>query len=251
MNEKTVSSHRIFDGRLLKLDVLEVGLDNGRHARREIVRHPGAVAIWARAPDGRFVFVRQFRKAIEQELLEVVAGTREAGETPEACARREIREETGYAVKTLTPLGFIFTAPGFCTEQIAIFYAELRENGPDFGPSRASGSSDELSRAAHPDPDERLDVVLLDEAAWKAMMSRGAIQDAKTWAAWGLFQNAECRMQNEEGCRLKTESGPHYAQGATRGMRRPARRSPKGEGGTTDDGPNTERRTKNQELITD
>ena len=47
-----------------------------------------------------------------------------------------------------------------------------------------------------------LDVVLLDEAAWKAMMSRGAVQDAKTWAAWGLFQNAECRMQNEEGCRL-------------------------------------------------
>ncbi|MDP2989637.1 MAG: NUDIX hydrolase [Kiritimatiellota bacterium] len=179
MNEKTVSSQPVFDGRLLKLDVLEVELDNGRRARREIVRHPGAVAIWARAPDGRFVFVRQFRKAIEQELLEIVAGTREAGETPEACARREIREETGYAVKTLTPLGCIFTAPGFCTEQIFLFYAELAQNGPDFG---------ELSRAAEPDPDEHLDVVLLDEAEWKAMMSRGAIQDAKTLAAWGMFQ---------------------------------------------------------------
>ena len=191
MNEKTVSSQRVFDGRLLKLDVLEVELDNGRRARREIVRHPGAVAIWARAPDGRFVFVRQFRKAIEQELLEVVAGTLEIGETPAACARREIREETGYAVQTLSPLGSIFTAPGFCTERLFLFYAELA-GGPD-SPGGRDGA---------PDPDERLDVVLLDEAAWKAMISRGAIQDAKTWAAWGMFQNAECRMQNEEGCRL-------------------------------------------------
>ena len=178
MNEKTVSSQRIFNGRLLKLDVLEVELDNGRRARREIVRHPGAVAIWARVPDGRFVFVRQFRKAIEQELLEIVAGTREAGETPDACARREIREETGYAVKTMMPLGFIFTAPGFCTEQIFLFYAELAKSGP-----------------ADPDPDEHLDVVLLDEAAWKAMMARGAVQDAKTWAAWGMFQ---CQTTGEK-----------------------------------------------------
>lgn len=170
MNEKTLSSQQAFDGRLLKLDVLEVELDNGRRARREVVRHPGAVAIWARAPDGRFVFVRQFRKAVEQELLEIVAGTLEIGETPEACARREIREETGYTVKTLTPLGSIFTAPGFCTERIFIFYAELTGGG-----------------AADPDPDERLDVVLLDEAAWKAMMSRCAVQDAKTWAAWGMY----------------------------------------------------------------
>jgi len=171
MNEKTVNSQKVFEGRLLKLDVLEVELANGRRARREVVRHPGAVAILARAPDGRLVFVRQFRKAIEQELLEIVAGTLEDGETPEACARREIREETGYAVKTITPLGSIFTAPGFCTERIFLFYAELAQHGP-----------------ADPDPDEHLAVVLLDEAEWKAMMSRGAIQDAKTWAAWGMFQ---------------------------------------------------------------
>jgi len=194
MNEKTISSHRVFDGRLLKLDVLEVKLDNGWRARREIVRHPGAVAIWARAPDGRFVFVRQFRKAVEQELLEVVAGTRDIGETPGTCARREIREETGYAVKTMTPLGSIFTAPGFCTEQIFIFYAELADS-PD-SPSLPAGPSSAKKRGQGgrdgcPDPDEQLDVVLLDEAEWKAMMSRGAVQDAKTWAAWGMFRNAE------------------------------------------------------------
>ena len=211
MNEKTVSSQQVFDGRLIKLDVLEVELDNGRRARREIVRHPGAVAIWARAPDGRFVFVRQFRKAIEQELLEIVAGTLEAGETPEACARREIREETGYAVKILTPLGYIFTAPGFCTEQIAVFYAEL-----------AGGPGSPGGRDAAPDPDEHLEVVWLDEAAWKAMLARGAVQDAKTWAAWGMFKNQRIRDQRSEDGRQ-----------------------------TPDAGPNIERRTKNQELIAD
>ena len=79
MNEKTISSQRAFDGRLLKLDVLDVELDNGRRSRREVVRHPGAVAVWARTPDKRFVFVRQFRKAIESDLLEIVAGTRNTG----------------------------------------------------------------------------------------------------------------------------------------------------------------------------
>ena len=201
MNEKTVSSQRVFNGRLLKIDVLEVELNNGRRARREIVRHPGAVAIWARAPDGRFVFVRQFRKAIEQELLEVVAGTREAGETPEACARREIREETGYAVKILTPLGCIFTAPGFCTERIAIFYAEIAPLSAGLTPCDAGLAGGGVSA---PDPDEHLDVVLLDEAAWKAMMSRGAVQDAKTWAAWGMFQT---RQRTTDNGRQTTDDG--------------------------------------------
>ncbi|MBU0713762.1 MAG: NUDIX hydrolase [Verrucomicrobia bacterium] len=210
MNEKTISSHPVFDGRLLKLDVLEVALDNGRRARREIVRHPGAVAIWARAPDGRFVFVRQFRKAIEQELLEVVAGTLEIGETPEACARREIREETGYAVKTLTLLGSIFTAPGFCTERIAVFYAELAGGG-----------------VSAPDPDEHLDVVLLDEADWKAMMSRGAVQDAKTWAAWGMLQT-----RGSEIGQLAKENVEHPTSNVQRRIKK-------------------ERKVKNKELIAD
>ena len=200
MNEKTVSFQQVFDGHLLKLDVLEVELDNGRRTRREIVRHPGAVAIWARAPDGRFVFVRQFRKAIEQELLEIVAGTLETGETPEACARRELREETGYAVKTLTPLGCIFTAPGFCTEQIFIFYAELAGGG-----------------AAAPDPDEHLDVVLLDESKWKAMIACGAIQDAKTWAAWGMFQT---RGRTADDRRRAQENAQHPTSNVQRRMKK-------------------------------
>lgn len=172
MSEKTVSSQRAFDGRLLKLDVLEVELDGGRRARREVVSHPGAVAVWSRLPDGRCVFVRQFRKAIEGELLEVVAGTLEPGEAPDACAAREVREETGYDVKSLAPLGFIYSAPGFCVERLHVFFAELAETG----------------RPAAPDPDEALEVVRLTRDEWRALVARGEVRDAKTLAAWALLQ---------------------------------------------------------------
>ncbi|MBI2441830.1 MAG: NUDIX hydrolase [Lentisphaerae bacterium] len=200
MNEKTIRSQRVFDGKLLQLAVLEVELADGRRARREIVRHRGAIAVWALAPDGRFVFVRQFRKAIERELLEVVAGTRDADETAEECARREIQEETGYAVKALAPLGAIFTAPGFCSEQIDIFYAELAPGGP----ARHSLGDGGVIK---PDPDEQLEVVLLDETEWKTMMARGAIQDAKTWAAWGLFETR--RQTTDSGAEKQTSNAQH------------------------------------------
>ena len=180
MPETTLQSQRVFDGRLIQVEVLEVAAAGGRRARREIVRHPGAVAVWARAPDGRFVFVRQFRKAVEQPLLEIVAGTREPGEPAEACVRREIREETGYAVQTLAPLGLIVTAPGFCNERIDLFYAELAGRG-----------------APQPDADECLDVVLLDAPGWRAMIARGAVSDAKSLAAWALVQ-ARCGMKHVE-----------------------------------------------------
>jgi len=172
MNEKTISSQRAFDGRLLKLDVLDVELDNGRRSRREVVRHPGAVAVWARTPDKRFVFVRQFRKAIESDLLEIVAGTRNTGEPPDTCAIREVREETGYDVKTLTLLGFVHTAPGFCGERLELFFAELAATG----------------KPPSPDPDEVLEVVQLNRKEWEARVVQGDIHDAKTLAAWALVQ---------------------------------------------------------------
>lgn len=172
MNEKTISSKRAFEGRLLQLDVLDVELANGRRSRREIVRHPGAVAVWARTPDGRLLFVRQFRKAIEGDLLEIVAGTLNAGESPEACARREVKEETGFEVRTLLPLGFIHAAPGFCGERLDLFFAEL---------TASAGRS-------QPDPDEALDVVPLSREEWEARVNRGEIHDAKTLAAWALVQ---------------------------------------------------------------
>lgn len=170
MNEPTRSARRAFTGRLIRVDVLEVDV-GGRRARREIVRHPGAVAVWARAPDGRWLFVRQYRKAVGRALLEIVAGTREAGEPARACAVRELREETGFRARRWRRLGRVFTAPGFCTEAIDLFYADLSDAG-----------------APAPDTDERVTPVLLDPSEWAARVRRGAVRDAKTLAAWALVQ---------------------------------------------------------------
>lgn len=175
MKEKTIVSKRKFNGRLIKTDLLKVELENGRYARREIVRHPGAVAVLCRLRDGRFAFVRQFRKAVEKELLEIVAGTREPDEEPAVCARREVKEETGYKVVSLARLGRIYTAPGFCDEKIDVFFAEL-----------------EACRGQQrPDHDEQIALVCLSENQVKARLVSGEIRDAKTLAAWLMFKTRQ------------------------------------------------------------
>ena len=174
MDEKTLSSRRVFEGRLLKLDVMEVQLEGEQHGRREVIRHPGAAVVLARRPDGRFVFVRQFRKPMERELLEVIAGCLNPGEAPDACAAREVREETGYEVAALRPLGSAYTSPGFCDEMMHMFFAELLA-GPD---------------QPQPDEDERVEPVVLDKDEVEAMMERGEIVDAKTLLLWLLSQKA-------------------------------------------------------------
>jgi ADP-ribose pyrophosphatase len=172
MKEKTVISKRKFNGRLIKVDLLKVALANGRYARREIVRYPGAVAVLCRLPGGKFVLVRQFRKAIESALLEIVAGTREPGEGPAACARREVKEETGYEVAKLKLLGWIYSAPGFCDEKINIFFAELNSAGGQ----------------PQPDRDEQITLVYLSASRFETMLAAGKIRDAKTLAAWAMFR---------------------------------------------------------------
>ena len=82
MREKTISKKTVYTGRILGLEVQEIEMENGKKGLREIVRHRGAVAVLARLPDGRFVLVRQFRKPVEKEMLEVVAGNREPTRIP-------------------------------------------------------------------------------------------------------------------------------------------------------------------------
>jgi ADP-ribose pyrophosphatase len=172
MIEKTLSTHRAFTGRMLALDVVEVELEPGVKSRREIVHHRGAVAVLARGPDGRFVFVRQYRKPMEVELTEIVAGCLEPGETPEQSARREVHEETGFAVKTLAPLGIIYPSAGYTDEVIHLFYAEL-EPSPT---------------ARQQDHDERITLVQLDAGEFERGLAAGEWRDAKTLAAWALFK---------------------------------------------------------------
>jgi hypothetical protein len=128
--ERTVRTRRVFRGRLLGLDVVEVDLGGGRRSTREIVRHPGAVVVLPRLSDGRFVFVRQYRKAVKRTMLEAPAGTRERGETARACALREVREETGFAARRLTKMGLVIPAPGYTDEILHAYCADLCGTGP-------------------------------------------------------------------------------------------------------------------------
>jgi len=171
MNERTISTETIYRGRILDLDVLDVELDDGRRSVREIVRHGPAVAIVTRLPDGRFAFVRQFRKAMERICFEVVAGNCDPGETPAESAMRELREETGYAARTMELLGPIYPSVGYCTERIDVFFSEVS--------SRGETAFDE---------DERIELVFLAESEMDERIRAGGVKDAKTLAAWMLFK---------------------------------------------------------------
>ncbi len=123
MNEQSMAKQVIYDGRVIHVEVHEIALSNGSRAKRELVRHPGAVAIVPLEPDQRVVLVEQFRFAAGRVLLEIPAGTLEGGEDPDVCAERELREETGLRPGSLQKLGGIYVAPGYTTEFIHLYLA--------------------------------------------------------------------------------------------------------------------------------
>jgi len=175
MHEETISTRTAFQGRALTLDVVDVQLPDGRKSVREIIRHPGAAVILARRDDGAFVFVRQFRKAVEGILLEVVAGTIDPGESPEACARRELHEETGYEAESIESLGAVFPAPGYSSEQLHVYLASLKPT----------------PNTPCPDEDEMLETAILSADEIDALISTGGIVDAKTMVAWMLYRRTK------------------------------------------------------------
>ena len=120
---KRLSSQRVYSGRLLKIDLDQVLLPNGRTTELEMVRHPGASAIVPFVTPDDILLVRQFRYAAGGFILEVPAGTLQPGEEPEACARREVEEESGHRAGRLVPLAAIRTTPGFTDEIIHLYAA--------------------------------------------------------------------------------------------------------------------------------
>jgi len=164
MEEQTISSQRPFAGKLISVRVDTVALPSGRNATREIVEHPGAVAILAW--DGaRLALVSQWRHAVGATLLEVPAGTLESGEEPRATAERELAEECGLAADAWEQGPAFYSAPGFCTERLTLFLATgLREID-----------------AESPD-DEDLEVSWLSMPDALAAIETGRITDAKSLA---------------------------------------------------------------------
>lgn len=177
--EKTLSSETIYDGRIIKVKVDEVLLPNGRTAKREIVNHQGAVAVLALTDDGKMIAVRQFRKPLERSIVEIPAGKLEAGEDPLACARRELKEETGYVAKTLTHMSSFYTSPGFADELLHLYLAEGLVPGQ-----------------VRPDEDEFVEVLHLTLEEAQRLHQSGDIRDAKTVLALFAWENRVLKQRD-------------------------------------------------------
>ena len=123
-----ISSTRLHAGRVMNLDLDTVEFPDGSTGKLEMIRHPGAAAVLpfledAAAEDPLVLFIRQFRHAADGYIWEIPAGCLDPGELPEDCARRELREETGYSAAEYRHLTTIFTTPGFTDERIDLFLA--------------------------------------------------------------------------------------------------------------------------------
>ena len=121
--EKTLSSQSIYQGRAVRLRVDTIKMPGGRETEREIVEHDDCIAIIAIDADDKVLLVKQFRKPVEKELLEIPAGGIDTGENPEAAVSRELREETGYLPRKIERLGGFYSTPGYCTEYLYLYLA--------------------------------------------------------------------------------------------------------------------------------
>ena len=164
MEERTLSSTHPWTGRRIRVRVDEVERDDGHRTTREVVEHPGAVAILAW--DGeRLAMVRQWRHATNEVLLEIPAGTLEPDEPPLETARRELAEEVGLSAASWADGPRFYTAPGFCDELMYLYLA-----------------TDLTEAAGESDADEVLEASWITMADALEAIDDGRIRDGKTIA---------------------------------------------------------------------
>jgi ADP-ribose pyrophosphatase len=157
---------RLYQGRILDLDLDEVEEPGAVRAHREVVRQRGSVAVLPVHEDGRLTLVRQYRYSVDTLVWELPAGRIDPGETPEQAARRELEEEVGLRPRSLEPLLTFWTTPGFCDEVMHLFRATGLEPVPP-----------------RPEADERIEAVLFPLPELEAMIRRGEIREGKTLVA--------------------------------------------------------------------
>lgn len=167
---EVLRSEVVWEGRLFGVERAALRFAGGAEGERETVRHPGAVALAAIDGEGRWLLVEQYRHPAGRRLLETPAGTREPGEPPEATARRELREETGFDADSIVRLGGAWMAPGFTSEYIDFYLATGLRPAP-----LATGDEEDLSPP-----------IAMTPAEIDAAIASGAIEDAKTIVARSL-----------------------------------------------------------------
>lgn len=163
--EKTISSKSIYEGHIISLRVEEVVLPDGKLAKRELIKHSGAVATIPLTNDGKLILVKQYRKALGRTLIEIPAGHIEVGEALEVTARRELEEETGYGAGKVTFVQSFATSPGFADEIIHLYLAEQLY---------------EIENPAAADEDEFIELLYVTIEEAEKLVASGEIYDAKT-----------------------------------------------------------------------
>ena len=161
----------VYVGRRIRVEVDTLHTPDGKTIRRDAIRHPGAVVILPILDAERVVLLKNFRFVIGDTLWEVPAGTLEPNEPLEACARRELLEETGYTAAKWRGLGYVYASPGVLDEKLHLFVAEELTAG-----------------AARPEPDEQLEPVVVNLADAIRMCLDGTIRDAKTITSLLLWE---------------------------------------------------------------
>lgn len=163
LQETLLDSVPIFAGKIINLRLDSVQLPNGKKTTREVVEHPGAVAVVPVLSNQHIVLVKQYRHPVGEVTWEIPAGKLESKEAPEVCAERELEEETGYRAAEIKKITAFFTAPGFTDEIIHLYIAEGLEQ-----------------TAQQTDSDEFIDVMTVPHVEALAMVQRGEIKDAKS-----------------------------------------------------------------------
>jgi ADP-ribose pyrophosphatase len=166
-----IKREEIYKGHVISLHRDTLRTAEGAQFVREVVSHSGAIVVLAVQGD-EFIFVRQYRYAAGEDLLECVAGGLEPGEEPDEAADRELQEEIGFKAGRLTKLGEFFSAPGFSSEKLHLYLAE------ELTPSKLQE-----------DEDERIEIVRMTPAAAIELAFAGGIRDAKTLAALFFWTN--------------------------------------------------------------
>jgi ADP-ribose pyrophosphatase len=179
--EKTTSTKRVYDGRVINFRIDTVLLPNGKMSQREIIEHRGAVAIVPMIDRETVVLVRQYRAAAGGPLLEIPAGTRDPDEDITLCAHRELAEEINFSAKQMIKLFQSYVAPGYSTELIHTFVA--------LGLEPAEGESDE---------DEFLEIIHVPLIEAIEKIKTGEIQDSKSIGGLLYVQSILSQLKFEE-----------------------------------------------------